>query len=433
MSVPVQPSSFIEIDIDKPAAGGRMLGRHHGLVVLVAGAIPGERVRARVERVGKGVAYAETVDVLRPSSDRRDAVDVRCGGNVLAHIAYPRQVQLKSEIIQDAFRRIARTPLSLPPVVIPSPETGYRMRARLHATDGRLGFYREGTHQRCDATATGQLMAATGDWIAATERILRDRRLTGLAGIEIAENVSGDRRACHLDLHAGTDAEAFACLADDLVGLSAGRSDRPDVQVLAGRPVIADEVRLGDDGAGPTVTLQRDVRAFFQGNRFLLETLARHVVALVAPGPIVDLYAGVGLLGLSAAAAGADDVTLVEGDQVSAADLKANAEPYPAAQVTRRSVESYLGVARPFDRPATFIVDPPRTGLSKEALAGIIRLRPATIVYVSCDVATLARDTRVLIDSGYAIGGLTAFDLFPNTAHVETVARFSREGPTPEV
>ena len=77
---------------------------------------------------------------------------------------------------------------------------------------------------------------------------------------------------------------------------------------------------------------------------------------------------------------------------------------------------------------ATFIVDPPRTGMSKEALAGIVRHRPARIVYVSCDVATLARDTRTLLDAGYELTGVTGIDLFPNTAHVETVAVFSRGG-----
>ena len=85
-----------------------MLARHNGQVVLVWGAIPGERVRARIERTGKGVLYAETMDVLTASSDRRDAVtDWRCGGNVFAHVTYPRQLHLKADIIRDAFARIA--------------------------------------------------------------------------------------------------------------------------------------------------------------------------------------------------------------------------------------------------------------------------------------------------------------------------------------
>lgn len=421
--MPLRPGARIALDVDKPAAGGRMLGRFDGQVVLVSGAIPGERVRARVERIGKGVAWAETYAVLAPSPDRRDDVgDWRCGGTALAHVAYPRQLRLKGEIVQDAFRRIARLPLAEPPAVVASPETGYRMRARLHARGHRLGFYREGTHELCDAAGTRQLAESTAGWIARAEGVLRRQGLTGLAGVEIAENVAGDQRACHLELLAGVDAAPFAPLADGLVGLSASRSDHPDVDVLAGRPVVSDVVSLGDGYAGATVTLQRDVRAFFQGNRFLLSDLARHVVGLTPHGIVVDLYAGVGLFGLAAAAAGAPDVTLVEGDPIAAADLEENAAPYPGAFVTHRSVESYLEAARPFESPATMILDPPRTGVSKEAIAGIIRMRPSTIVYVSCDVATLARDVRALLDAGYTLGPITAFDLFPNTAHVETVA-----------
>src|SRR4051812_39580117 len=107
--------SSIVLDIEKPAAGGRMLARDNGRVVLVWGAIPGERVRARVERIGKGVAYAETIEVLMPSSDRREAItDWRCGGSVYAHVAYARQVMLKGDIIADAFGRIGHIPLSSP-------------------------------------------------------------------------------------------------------------------------------------------------------------------------------------------------------------------------------------------------------------------------------------------------------------------------------
>src|ERR1044071_4534129 len=95
-----------------------MLARHNGQVVLVWGAIPGERVRARIERSGKGVLFAETVDVVTPSADRRDAAaGWRCGGNVLAPVGYERQLQLKSDIIRDAFARIGRMPLDGAPAV----------------------------------------------------------------------------------------------------------------------------------------------------------------------------------------------------------------------------------------------------------------------------------------------------------------------------
>src|SRR3954470_18681804 len=133
--------SLIPLGIETPAAGGRMLARHNGQVVLVWGAIPGERVRARIERSSKGVLFAETDEVVAPSPDRRAAIaDWRCGGNVLAHVRYERQLQLKSEIVRDAFARIGRMPLHAAPLVVASPEHAYRMRARLHVRGGRIGF-----------------------------------------------------------------------------------------------------------------------------------------------------------------------------------------------------------------------------------------------------------------------------------------------------
>src|SRR5688572_28524732 len=134
------PGSLLDLDIERPVAGGRMLARHNGQIVLVWGGIPGEAVRARVDRDSKGVVYATTVDVRRPSDDRREEVgDWRCGGNVYAHIAYPRQLRLKGEVIVDALTRIGRQVGASVPHVVASQETGYRMRARLHVHhDGRV-------------------------------------------------------------------------------------------------------------------------------------------------------------------------------------------------------------------------------------------------------------------------------------------------------
>jgi 23S rRNA (uracil1939-C5)-methyltransferase len=413
----IQRGATLTLDIEKPAAGGRMLARHAGQVVLVSGTIPGERVTAVVERVGKGVLFADTVDIVSPSPDRRStASDWRCGGNVFAHIAYPRQRQIKADIIRDAFTRIGRLPLPAAPEVVGSSETGYRMRARLHVQGTRIGFFREGSHQLCDPAATGQLLPSTIDWIAATcERLVgtssdvpESRGRMDLHGppviaIEIAENIPGDQRAVHFELAPGIDPAPYL--------------------EMAGRSEVTDVINVGD---GHTLTLSRDVRAFFQSNRYLLESLVTRVVSLVDDGPVVDLYAGVGLFGLALVAAGSPGVTLVEGDRVSSADLLRNAEPFTdRARVHQQSVESFLARPRRGARP-TFIVDPPRTGISREALAGIIRHEPPRIVYVSCDVATLARDARVLVDAGYELAEVAGIDLFPNTAHVESIAVFDR-------
>ena len=424
----IQTGSLLTLEIEKPAAGGRMLARHGGQVVLVWGTIPGEKVVAKLERVGKGVVYAETVDVLIPSPDRRDAAgDWRCGGSVYAHVGYERQRRLKGEIIQDALGRIGRLPVPVPDV-IGSPEQGYRMRARLHVQGGRAGFFREGTHELCDAGPTGQLLPETIDWVNRTEQRLGPSGLAGIVSMEIAENVPASERVCHLEVQSGIDVNALATLSMEagLTGLTASRLLRPGVERLSGTSTVTDLLRLTDEVSPPAIRLRRDVRSFFQGNRFLLERLARHVLALVPEGPVADLYAGVGLFGLSRAALGCDEITLVEGDPVSGADLEGNAEAFAdRVRVRRSSVEEWLGLTHAV-RPPTLIVDPPRTGMSRDAVIGIIRLKPTHIVYVSCDVATLARDVRAFIDAGYSLEHLTGFDLFPNTAHVESVAVLQR-------
>jgi 23S rRNA (uracil1939-C5)-methyltransferase len=172
-----------------------------------------------------------------------------------------------------------------------------------------------------------------------------------------------------------------------------------------------------------TLVLRRQARSFFQANRYLLEHLVARVIERVPPRPVVDLYAGVGLFACALAAVGRDAITAVEGDPVSAEDLQANAAPLPAVRVRDVAVERFLREPG-IERPATLIVDPPRTGMSREAVVGILHWRPPRVVYVSCDVATLARDARRLVDAGYLLTHLECFDLFPNTPHVEVLAVF---------
>jgi 23S rRNA (uracil1939-C5)-methyltransferase len=425
--VGLQAGAVVTLEVEKAVAGGRMLARHEGQVVLLSGAIPGERVSARVTRAGKGLAQAETLEVLSASPDRRAADDGCCGGNLFAHIAYERQRHLKGAIIRDALSRVGRIPLDADPDVLSSPEHGYRLRARLHVQGRRVGFYREGTHDICSAAATGQLASATTAWLTHVEATLatvKDSAARGLVGVELSENMAGDQRAVHLVLADGASARPFAGLAEGVTGLSAQAGEgRPTT--LAGHTDLVDQVRPANEAAQP-LTLHREVRAFFQGNRFLVEPLARAVLARLPAAPVIDLYAGVGLFGLLHACATGLPAVLVEGDPISSADLLRNAQPYQAhTTVVRRSVESYLASA-PAAGDATVVIDPPRTGLSKEALAGLLAMRPARIVSVSCDVATFARDARALADAGYQLRDLVGVDLFPNTAHVETLSTFVR-------
>lgn len=464
------PGTVVELVIDKPAAGGRMIARHEGMVVLVSAAIPGERVRGLIERTGQGVAYATTVEVLEGSPDRRTGVaDWACGGNVYAHVAYPRQLLLKGDVIGDALTRIGRVTREERIAVAPSPERGYRMRARFHVRGYRVGFFREGTHHLCDPASTGQLLPETGSMLEAIGELLREGALRGVTEIELAENIPGTERALHLELDRPAAPSGLARLASmpTVVGVGASfnapqpaerrrpergkrggrvprRGDAPGNPAPApgdrspawrrtvtagGPPCVLDTLEVpADDRVSPPVTarLQHHAEAFFQGNRFLLPQLAARVRSLVRPGPVVDLYAGVGLFAVTLAASGWGSVVAVESDRAAAADLRANAAPFgETLQPIEMAVERYLA-SRPAGPDVTIVVDPPRTGMSKEAAAAIAGQEAGQLVYVSCDVATFARDTRRLLDAGYNLDHLEAFDLFPNTAHVECVARFAR-------
>ena len=421
------PGQQLELSVEKPAAGGRMIARHQGQVLLVQGAIPGERVVARVQRVERQVAFADTVDVLDRSADRReDHRDLLCGGCLYAHIAYPRQTQLKADIVHDAFARLGRIPLERPVPVAASPDSAYRMRARLHVRGGRIGFYREGTHELCDAASTKQLSEAAVDSAARAVASLEKSSGT-VAAVELAENVAGDQRVLHVSVDSGATLTDAALDAAVVAGALTGCSGRTSEGIIrtSGVPVVADPLSVLTSGRAAAGSLERHAESFFQGNRFLLPQLVAAVLDSVRPdGEVLDLYAGVGLFSVSLAAAGRRGITAVEGDRSSGGDLQRNAASTAGAlRVAIDSVENHLKRRR--GQPvATVIVDPPRTGISREATQAIVAHGARRIVYVSCDPATMARDARRLLDGGYRLESLRAFDLFPNTPHVETVGIF---------
>lgn len=417
---------MVSLRIEKPAAGGWMIARSGGQVILVSGVVPGELAAVSIDRIGNGVAYGHAASIEEPSADRRPAfVDPACGGCLYAHIAYARQLEIKAQVIADALVRIGRITWASPIPVAASPDEGYRMRSRLHVRRGRIGFFREGTHEMCDARATRQLLPDTCDVVDELTR----RLPSVISGeLEISENVAATDRVVHLESPGPLAREDWITATAGLRLTGALLSDVQETagraMVLVGDPQVTDALSV----EGHEVRLRRHVRAFFQGNRFLLRDLVAHVVSRISTGDdVVDLYAGVGLFSLAAAIVRGAHVTAVEGDRFAAADLVVNAAATAGAVApVHQSVETFAPRHR--RAPAVLIVDPPRTGMSKEALSGALQMKARTIVYVSCDVATLARDARRFVDAGYQIESIAAFDLFPNTPHVETVVVMARSG-----
>jgi tRNA/tmRNA/rRNA uracil-C5-methylase (TrmA/RlmC/RlmD family) len=323
--------------------------------------------------------------------------------------------------------------LPAPVGVAPSPERGYRLRARFHLAGGRAVFFREGTHQPCDAAATGQVTAETLAAVDAAAAALGSR-LAECHALVVAENIAGAERVLHLEPTDGARLEDLAgrlAIPSGLTGVTTTARGR--LVTIGGAPTVTDtaeDLFGGDSPVGTLPAWTRRASSFFQGNRFLTGALARRVLELAEGELCADLYAGVGLFAVALAARGAQ-VVAVEGDRSSGADLAANAGPWrERLRVVRAPVET-VAADRPDPPPDVIIVDPPRTGVSAEAMHGLLAWRAGRLVYVSCDPATLARDAARLGEAGYALRSIEAFDLFPNTPHIEAVAAFDRATSAP--
>lgn len=425
------PGSLVDLEVERPVAGGRMIARHEGHVVFVDGAVPGELVQARVTHRSGGAWFADVVEVRRASEDREPGVfDRACGGLHYRHIRYDRQIALKGEVVADAFRRIAKLSVPFPVVVRPSPTAGYRLRARLHVQGGAVGFFREGSRDLCDAAGTGQMHPDALAVLDSVRARLPGAALGTLTWIAVTENVAGTERVIHLQPRDDARQSDLEIADGEMPGLTGiTTASRGRLTTIHGRPTVTDRAPdlTGGAGAGldAGLVLSRHALSFFQSNRFLVGGLLGAVLERAQGDRIVDLYAGVGLFAVALAARGAS-VVAVEGDRSSGADLSANAEPWRDRMLVVRGPVEEAVVRKPGTTPDVVILDPPRTGATKQAIAGLTAWRAPRILYVSCDPPTLARDAVRLFAAGYALTAIEAFDFFPHTAHVETLAVFDR-------
>jgi 23S rRNA (uracil1939-C5)-methyltransferase len=268
------------------------------------------------------------------------------------------------------------------------------------------------------------LLPATTEAIARTLATLGPRADV-CDSLILSENADATERVVHLaprDQH-HLDVSDLQ-LPDGLTGVTARAGRR---MTVAGQPYVSDTASRLLDGRGdvpPETTWMRGPESFFQANRCLTGALLSCVLEHGRGARTADLYAGVGLFAVAFASSGAD-VLAVEGDSASARDLATNARQCPSLATLHGSVEDATSAVRSH-RPEIVVVDPPRAGLSRLVLAGILAASARRVVYVSCDPATLARDAAGLVAGGYDLCHIEAFDMFPNTAHVETVAVFDR-------
>jgi 23S rRNA (uracil1939-C5)-methyltransferase len=425
----------LEVTIEKGVYRGLGLARHEGQVVFVPRGLPGERVRVRVMSASRGYLRAVVEQVLQAASERRIApcpYADRCGGCAYQELAPPAQLALKEGILRESLGR-AGIAWEGPVPIRASLEEGWRTRCSFHLEEGRdgrlrLGLHEESSHRVVDLPRCLQLSEAMNRTLRALLAGLDERRHLArrIHGVELAESLDGKQLVACLDSELSPrEAPGLTALAERAPGLTgfgivAGVEGRRRFLSLKGDPHVEATV-LG-------VRLRSHVRSFFQANRFLVEDLVREVASRVPRGgTVLDLYAGVGLFALPLAQA-AERVLGVELNPTAVEDAASNARAngIDNARIRQGDVRDGLAAWR-VEGEERIVLDPPRTGAGAAVVGAIVSRRPAAVVYVACDPPTLARDLKAFGEAGYRLAALTAFDLFPDTFHVETVAQLLPE------
>ena len=384
-------SERFALRVERLASGGDGVGRGpDGRVVFVPGSCPGDTVEVRVAEAHRSFLRAELLGVLEPGPERvapRCPLVGECGGCRWQHVSYAEQCRAKQAIVRDAYARIggfaALPELEFHPCPAPY---GYRARARLGFRDGVVGYRRERSHRLCRAERCPVL-------VPALERALAELH-------EHAPEGDGELTLC-----AGDDGEV--CITGD------------------GRPGQAIELRV----AGDRVRVSPGV--FCQANARLREPLALAVHEAVGTGArALELFAGAGYFTLGIARRHAR-VLVVESHGRATRDLAENlgTAGLENVEITTGLAERKLTGGRLADfAPEVVVLDPPRKGLHESLPVRIAALGARRIVYVACDPATQARDVRRLCERGYGLARLQAFDLFPQTPHVEVLAELRADG-----
>jgi len=404
-----------ELQLTSIAHGGAALGRHEGRVIFVPYALPGETARVEITEDKGRYAFARPVEVLEPSPDRIEPPcpyfgASGCGGCQWQHIDYGAQLRFKAEIVADQLARIGG--IADPPVHPTLPDSSgwaYRNHAQFHpAPEGGLGFQAASGGRVVPIDECPILHPLLSDLYATLDLDLPDLlRLSLRAGTE-----TGDRMLIFE-------------MAEDLP--PALESDMPVSCVL----LLSDGLHANLIGSNHIreIVAERPYRisapSFFQVNTPQAAQLVRLVgeyLDLHGGETVLDAYCGVGLF--TARLAGRAGLVLgVEAAPAAVADLLENTADLENVEVIEGPIEAVLP-----DLDVSLdaaVVDPPRAGVDRFALDALVARRPARIVYVSCDPATLARDAKRLARAGYHLAQVQPVDMFPQTYHVESVALFT--------
>ncbi len=436
----------LTLSIDSLAFGGAGVARLDGYVVFVQDGIPGDRVRAVVEKSKRAYAEARAVEVLEPSPDRLSPVAVHPGAPWQV-LPYERQLETKQAQVEDALRRIGRLDgFELEPIVEAVEPWRYRNKLEYSFgtdADGRLvcGFHAPGSWEEIVEVTDCLLASEPGN--AARERVVEWCRAQGLSAYDrrtgegLLRNlvVRESRRGGELQVRLVTspgriDRERFAQAAEPVGGLLWTQLDSVAETTQGGQTeLIAGSDRLEEEIGGMRMRISPN--AFFQTNTEMAERLYRLAIEYAAPGAsdrVYDLYCGIGTIGLLMAPR-AGEVWGLELVEEAIADAIANARLNEVDNARFFAGDVRLALRELVDRagrPDVLVVDPPRSGLSQKVVRRVIEAGPRRIVYVSCNPTTLAPNAAQLVEAGYALRRVRAVDMFPQTPHIECVALLER-------
>jgi 23S rRNA (uracil1939-C5)-methyltransferase len=384
--------------VEKLVYGGDGLARLEGRVVLAPLVLPGERIRAQVEREKPGLIHARTVAVLEPSAERVAApcpVFGRCGGCHYQHAPYPLQLAAKRSILAEELRRVGKIEPPEEIAVLAGEPWGYRNRVQLQVANGRLGYREMRTHKLCGIAQCPIASPKINQTMEILTRMLHDPKWPRMVrSLELFTD-ENQVQLNVLETERPVAKRFFEWCAENIPGLVEGALDY-NAQFRVSRA------------------------SFFQVNRFLLDGLVETAMAGAEGDSAFDLYAGVGLFA-PALACKFRQVTAVESGAGAVRDLQFNVQRAGFANVRAepRQVEEFL---QEQVRPVDFILlDPPRAGLGKLVVQRLAEWKPRRVSLVACDPATLARDLAGLMAAGYCMERITMIDLFPQTYHMEAV------------
>jgi 23S rRNA (uracil1939-C5)-methyltransferase len=405
-------SPTFEIELTGYSFGGDSIGRlPDGKAVFVPFGIQGERVTIEIVEEKRNFARGRITKVMSPNAKRiipRCPHFQECGGCHYQHLPYSEQLIIKQNIVIDQLQRLGR--ITNPPVlpIVPSPnEWNYRNTMQFHMSmNGKPGFQRVGGHGIVEIRECHlPLDSINKIW----------------PGLDI-DPASGIER---VSVRRGSDGEHMLGLESQLPDAPEFEVDFPVSAVFLGS---SGEILLSGDDHSIMQVNGRDFRvsagAFFQVNLPQAEAMVKHILEVVGDKHYeiaIDAYCGVGLFSAFLAPK-TKNLVGIEMSEPACNDYSFNLDEFDNVSLYVGAVED---VQPALDvKPNLVILDPPRSGLEQRALEGLIHSDPDQIIYVSCDPATLARDTQKLAAAGYTLRQVTPFDLFPQTYHIETVSVF---------